>query len=317
MKKVLYLLAFVCILSISTAARAANVYTTSSGQIITDSPYLSLVLVNQDPSSANPGEYVDLLFKIENKGAGDAQNVTLELIPEYPFSLDPGISPITNLGTINGLQGGNDAFLVRYKVKVDKDAIDGENEIKLKYSESDKNYYTQAFNVTVANSRTDFDVVVQDSTTLAIANIGDNTAQSVIVRIPDQHNFMVNGTSVTIIGNLNAGDYTLATFQIFSTRTSNVSSNISSNIPPSAQSSGPSNLTVEISYTDILGIRRTVDKNVSYGFNTNSFSTTGRTFTRTGQSLLPISNGFLYIIIGVVGIVVIVVFIKIRSRKKK
>jgi hypothetical protein len=316
MKKILYLLVLVCILSISTAARAASVYTTSSGQFITDSPYLSLVLVNQDPSSANPGEYVNLLFKIENKGTGDAKNVTLELTPEYPFSLDPGTSPITDIGTINGLQGGNDAFLVKYKVKVDKDAINGENEIKLEYSESDINHYTQAFNVIVANSRTDFDVVAQDSTTLAIANIGDNTAQSVIVRIPDQPNFRVNGTSATIIGNLNSGDYTLATFQIFSTRTSNVSSNITSNIP-SGTSSGPSDLTVEISYTDILGIRRTVDKNVSYGFNTNSFSITGRTFTRTGQSALPISNGLLYIIIGVAGIVVIVVFIKIRSRKKK
>jgi hypothetical protein len=316
MKKILYLFVFVCILSISTAARAAGVYTTSSGQFITDAPYLSLVLVNQNPSPANPGEYVDLLFKIENKGTGDAQNVTLELIPEYPFSLDPGVNPIKNLGTINGLQGGNDAFLVRYKVKVDKDAIDGENEIKLKYSESDINHYTQAFNVTVANSRTDFDIVAQDSATLAIANIGDNTAQSVIVRIPDQPTFRVNGTSATIIGNLNAGDYTLATFQIFSTRTSNVSSNISSNIPPST-SSESSNLTVEISYTDILGIRRTVDKNVSYGFNANDFSITGRTFTRTEQSLLTISNGLLYIIIGVAGIVVIVVFIKIRSRKKK
>jgi hypothetical protein len=136
------------------------------------------------------------------------------------------------------------------------------------------------------------------------------------VRIPDQPTFRVNGTSATIIGNLNAGDYTLATFQIFSTRTSNVSSNISSNIPPST-SSESSNLTVEISYTDILGIRRTVDKNVSYRFNANDFSITGRTFTRTEQSLLTISNGLLYIIIGVAGIVVIVVFIKIRSRKKK
>jgi hypothetical protein len=135
----------------------------------------------------------------------------------------------------------------------------------------------------------------------------------VIVRIPNQPNFRVNGTSATIIGNLNAGDYTLATFQIFSTRTSNISSNIS-NVPPSI-SSGPSNLTVEISYTDTLGIRRTVDKNVSYGFSTSG--TTGRTFTRTGESLLSVSNGILYIIIGVAGIVIIVVVIKIRSRKKK
>jgi hypothetical protein len=317
MKKILYTFVLVSILLNSVIGESiSGVYNTTSGLVYTDMVHLKTTFVNQNPTSAVTGEYVDLLFKIENLGTEDAENVTFELLPQYPFSLDPGVSAKQYLGTITGLQRGDNAYLVKYKLKVDKDAVEGDNEIKIKYSYGDGNAYdVQTYNVSVSNSRTDFDIVAQDQSTLAIANIGANTAQSVIVRIPNQPNYRVNGTSATIIGNLNAGDYTLATFQIISTRASNISSNVS-NIPSSI-SSGPSNLTVEISYTDTLGIRRTVDKNVSYGFSVSGFNATGRTFTRTGESLLSVSNGILYIIIGVVGIVIIVVVIKIRSRKKK
>jgi hypothetical protein len=307
MKKILYLLILISILS-SSALAQTNVFNTTSGTVYTDMAYLQATFVNQDPSPADPGAYVNLLFKIENRGTKSAENATLELIPEYPFSLDSGVSAITNLGTINGLQRGENAFLVKYKLKVDKDAINGDNEIKLKYYAGDGSVYNIAtFNISVSNPRTDFDVVVQDSTTLAMANIGANTAQSVIVRIPEQQNFRVNGTSASIIGNLNAGDYTLVTFQLFPVRTSNISS-------------GGNNLTVEISYTDTLGIRRTIQKNVSYGFGVGGINgnATGQ-FTQRGQSSLGISNSLLYIIIGAVGIVivVVVVLVKIRTRKKK
>jgi len=304
MKKILYLLILISILSVPTFA-VMNILTVSNNTIITGTSYINVAFVNQNPYPAVQEEYVDLLFKVENRGTNDANNVTLELIPEYPFSLNPGVNAIQELGTVKGLQNGINAFLVKYKVKVDKDAIDGNNEIKLKYSEGENSaYYTQAFNVSVSNSRTDFDVVVQDSTTLAIANIGANTAQSVIVRIPEQQNFRVNGTSATIIGNLNAGDYTLVTFQLFQVRNSNVSS-------------GENNLTVEISYTDTLGIRRTTQKNVSFGFSTSELGNVTGRFARGGQSQTIISNGLLYIIIGAVGIVVIVAIIKIKTRKKK
>lgn len=308
MKKILYLLALISILTISTLVEGAGVFNTSKGVAFSGISYLKATLVNQDPSEANPGEYVNLLFKIENRGTEKAENATLELVPEFPFSLDPGINATQELGTINGLQSGNNAFFVKYKLKVDKDAVNGDNEIKLKYFENAGLVFNlDTFNVSVSNSRTDFDVIVQDSTTLAVANIGNNTASSVIVRIPEQNNFRVNGTSATIIGNLNAGDYTLATFQIFQVRNSNISS-------------GENNLTVEISYTDTLGIRRTIQKDVLFGFGSvNSGlggSLTGR-FTQRDQSQNPLSNSLLYIGIGAAGIIVIVTLIKIRTRKKK
>jgi hypothetical protein len=321
MKKIFYLIVLISILSSSTLV-SADVFNTASGVVYTDIAYLQATFVNQNPSLADPGGYVDLLFKVENRGTKKAQNSTLEILPQYPFSLDPGVSAVNSLGVINGLQSGDNAFLVRYKLKVDKDAVDGTNEIKLKYSEGDGTAYKIAtFNVSISNPRTDFDVIFQgssttststgtstssetstSSTTLAIANIGANTAQSVIVRIPQQVYFMVIGTSASIIGNLNGGDYTPVNFQIIPTDNSNTST------------SREKNLTVEISYTDTLGIRRTIQKSIPLNLGTAA-GTAGRFTQRSQQSSL--SNSVLYIGIGVAGIVVIIVIIKIRTRKKK
>ena len=308
MKKIIYLLLLASILSASVMADSVSVQdnlsntSTSSSNVITNIPYLRVVLVNQDPSTADPGSYVDVLFKVENIGTISSVNSTLELMPEYPFSLEPGASAVSELGTIGGLQTGSNAYLVRYKLIVDNNALNGMSEIKLKYSNGDGSIYNlKTFNISVSNPKTDFEIVAQDSTTLAIVNVGSNTASSVIVSVPEQNSFTVSGAQSSVVGNLNAGDYTLVTFTLLPTRASN-------------STSTRSNLTVDVSYTDILGIRRTVEKDVPFG----SFAVgniTGR-FTQNG-SQTTFSGGLLYIIIGVVGIAIIVVVFKLRTRKRK
>jgi len=345
MKKLLFLLIIVGILSVNSIV-SAEIITTKSGTIINKDVSLKTTFVNQDPYPAEPNGYVNLVFKLENWGTEKAENAVFELLPEYPFSLDTGVSATKELGTINGLQTNQNAFLIKYKVRVDKDAIDGENEIGVKctynYAAENGVVVTDKFNVTVSNPRTDFDVVVQDSTTasttLAIANIGANTGYSLIVRIPEQQNFRVTGTYASIIGNLNAGDYTLVSFQITqNTDIANFSStrgNITlpqGGLPPSQSRTFTNrtitntslirggNLAVEIAYTDTLGIRRTVQKEVSLnmGDMTRAGTRTQSTQTTQGSQLQIPSGGLMYIGIGIVGIIIIVVIFRFRRRKKK
>jgi hypothetical protein len=341
MKKLLVLLIVACVLF------ASNAHCTN---IVSDAVYLKTIFVNQDPYQAEPGGYVDLLFKVENQGTKTAENVIFELLPEYPFSLDPGLNATRELGAIAGLTTGEDAYFVKYKVRVDKDAIKGDNEISLRYTYGSggfENSYisekfnvsvsiVEKFNVSVSDPRTDFDVIVQDSTsastTLAIANIGANAAYSAIVKIPEQEAFRVTGASANIMGNLDAGEYTLASFQIVANGAINatmVMGNASviadrenatafrGNVNATMGGGMGRNLNVEISYTDTLGIRRTVQKEVrldaNFGAN-GTFFGQART-TQTGQS--PISNGLLYIVIGAVGIIAVVLFFKLRHRAKK
>jgi hypothetical protein len=316
MKKVLYMLALISILSVSVMAQTDVTVqevasgTTTSSTVIVGIPYLKTTLANQDPYPADPGSYVNVLFQIENIGTESAGNTTVEIIPQYPFSLDIGTSAITNIGTIAGLQTGNNAFQVRYRLRVDDNAINGDNEIKLKVSVGGSSVYNlRTFNISVSNPRTEFAAVAQDSTTLAIANTGANTASSVIVSIPEQEGFRVSGASSTIIGNLNAGDYTLATFQIESMANAG-GRNFT------AGSASSNDLKVDISYTDTLGIRRTVELEVPFVFSASGNFTGSGTFVRT-TGATGSSTGMLYIVIGVVGIVVVVAFIKLRTRKRK
>lgn len=298
MKKQLALLTLTSVLLSMSLAEAAILTDTAVGDIVTDASYLKATLVNQDPTSADPGSYVELLFKLENWGTENAEDVKVELLPEYPFSLDSNVNALKDIGMISGLQTGNNAYLIRYKVRVAEDAIDGDNEIKLKYfSGEGDSYYLKTFNISVDDPKTDIEVVLQDSssssTTLAIANIGSNAAYSVIVTIPEQESFRVTGTSSSIIGNLDASDYTLASFELSQTgRTAD-------------------DLIVEVSYTDLLGIRRSVQKEIPL-----DFSSSGNITSESMQSIRlqsQSSNGLLYIVIGVVGIVVIVLAIKFRK----
>ena len=65
---------------------------------------------------------------------------------------------------------------------------------------------------------TDFDVAFSDNAngqmSFTVANIGSNPANSVSVVIPEQNSWSVSGSNSVIIGNLNKGDYTVASFKL-------------------------------------------------------------------------------------------------------
>ena len=89
--------------------------------------------INQMPDPAEPGKYVDVRFKFDNNGSKTAEEVETEILPEYPFSLDPGTSAVKSIGSINSGQKGDKGIIVKYRLRVDKDALEGESEIKLRY----------------------------------------------------------------------------------------------------------------------------------------------------------------------------------------
>ena len=91
-------------------------------------------LLNQNPDPAEPGRYVEVRFKVENIGMADANNVVFELLPEYPFYLDPGATGQLRLGDVAARQVGDDAYVLYYKLRVDKNAVEGKNQIRIRYS---------------------------------------------------------------------------------------------------------------------------------------------------------------------------------------
>jgi len=111
---------------------------------------LKVTLLSHDPDPVEPGNYADLSFKIENWGTRAAEQTIVELLPQYPFSLDPGTDPQKAIGNIPGLQFSQNAVIVKYRVRVDENAVDGKNLIKIRYKISTSDWITpEAVNVSV------------------------------------------------------------------------------------------------------------------------------------------------------------------------
>lgn len=292
MRKVFVSVFFVVVLlaiSMNVGVKADEMYT-----------YLDIVLLNQDPYPAEPDNYVDLVFQIESSGGIDAEDVLVQLLPKYPFSLDPGVSPVKRIGLIRGTQNNEEAVLVKYKVRVDKDAVDGENEIDLRFTYNTNGkwttYYKREFDITIDDPKTDFDVAIQDyspitnSLTIAISNIGDEDANSVTVSLPSQSSIDIIGSDKSIIGNIEANDYTVTSFKVI----------------PKEDSA----LIIRISYTDSINIRRETEKAVIFNASVYNQKTT----SEDGGDY----RALVYIIIGIIGIVVIFIVLRIlRKRRKK
>jgi hypothetical protein len=220
--------------------------------------YLDIHLVNQDPYPAVPGSYVEVLFEVDGIENPNCKDISFKLNLDYPFSLNPGSS---SMYTISGgeysLRGSN-LWKIPYKLLVDEHAVDSEYDIIVMHNNGQGVTPTikEEFNVSVEDIRTSFDLVVQESTgnevSLAIANVGKNPANSLIVRIPEQEQFRVSGTSGQMVGNLDAGDYSIVGFSVL----------------PSGRGSGEESLgrmlQVQIDYTDIIGERRSVINKVPF-----------------------------------------------------
>jgi hypothetical protein len=101
---------------------------------IADSSKIEVSLISQEPDPANPGEVVDLRFKIENLGASPTGNLIFEILPQYPFSVYKG-SPQQKVASLQGLQRDDEGSIILYKIKVDEEAVEREETIDIRYKE--------------------------------------------------------------------------------------------------------------------------------------------------------------------------------------
>lgn len=348
-----------------------------------DSSILSVSLVNQDPDPAIAGDIVELRISFENIGGVAVEDLIVEMVLEYPFTILPGEDKFTKVGTISSYQYDENMKIVKFKLRVDRDAIAGEYELKIKYYPEGETTTTQkSLNIEVKNKEsaevihidkstlipgeesslkftitnvgnaplrdmtfywenedniilpvgsdntkyvkyvdigesvelqykviadtnadpglyklnlhltydnpltgvdkeistiagiyvggtTDFDIAFSETsageTSFSVANIGSNPAFSVSVIIPVQNGWKVSGSSSAIIGNLNKGDYTVASFKLQSRRTTKVSKEGLSRdelIKQRETAQTQETIKIQIAYTDTMGQRDIVEKEV-------------------------------------------------------
>lgn len=305
------------------------------------------------PTAISIGEATTLHFNITNNGAASLRNILFIWNDPNKLILPVGAD---NRITIPSISAKNHTE-VPVVLMASSSISPGVYPLTITMEFYDQTGTRQNISSTVGlqiSGTTTFDVVLQSSasstTTFAVVNTGANTASSVVVSIPNQLSYYTSGSSSSSIGNLNAGDYTLASFQLVSTST-NMTRNGTSQLPSFNRSgtggqfsgrnftgdrnafmnqsffgSRTNQLLVQIAYTDVFGIRQTIQKQVSLssgsssGFSSrvgtrgssSSFNGGFSSQTQSGGS----NNSVMYVIIGVVGIIVIVAVIQLGRKKK-
>jgi len=263
-----------------------------------------------EPYPVNPGDWFDFWVKVQNIGQSDAQNAEFRLLLDYPF--ESGGLLVRDYGVIPGMvtayqneQSGDvdvqaNQVIMKFRIKVADNAPEGENVIKLQATANPgyADAFTYSLPIEIGKTKTDFDVIMQDSTSqgtsFSIANIGDNDATAVKVSIEPQGNLNLTGIRSSILGNLDKGDFTTVTFQVSPNR----------NIHE---------LKMQISYTDIAGVRNIIEKNVSIstGGVSSSLGQSG-----AGRSSSSSLTKYIYLVIGIIlGILIVFGYKKIRRKK--
>ncbi|HWR27179.1 MAG TPA: hypothetical protein VN377_01955 [Candidatus Thermoplasmatota archaeon] len=307
-----------------------------------------LDLTSVTPPEITVGVATTLLFNITNNGGVGLENIL--------FTWKDPNSLILPLGADNRITipsiGAENHTEIPVVVMASSGISPGIYPLTITMEYYDQTGMKQMVNSTVGlqvSGTTTFDLVVQQSTsgstTFSVVNTGANVASSVIVSIPQQPNYRTSGVSSTSLGNLNAGDYTLATFQLSSTTNNSTSQFPSFNRTETGTQTGRNfsgrntfmnqsfaglrgnSLLIQITYTDVFGIRQTIQKQVTMS-SSSSFgsigSPTSRSSTGTQNSFGGFSqsqssgsnNSLVYIAIGAAGIIVIIGIIQLGRKKK-
>lgn len=117
-----------------------------------------MVMLNYEPSPAEPGDYVDITIQATNIGKTATNNAIFELTPEFPFSLDPNQEARKEYGEV----GSKKQVILEYKVRVNEQAVFGNNPLKLRYTTDGQNWLIKEFQIDV---RTTEAIVVVDEIT--------------------------------------------------------------------------------------------------------------------------------------------------------
>jgi len=192
---------------------------------------LSETLLNQDPDPVEPGEYVELRFKVEKQGNEELKDIQYELVPEYPFSFDGSDTPIKKLGDWIGTSDEKEYYSLYYKLKVDKDALEGTYEVKLyQSSAANPNNKEVEFDIRVGESEEANLLIGQVKTNPAkliadydeglikveVVNVGDGKAEEAIIELNLPEGFEESfGYSTRVnLGTIEAGSSKTAEFYV-------------------------------------------------------------------------------------------------------
>jgi len=308
-----------------------TITTTQTIQIkVKGKEYAQVVTINK--AYINVGKEEALEFIVTNTGTSPLKNMVVSWKDQKGVIL-----PVNSDNTkyIKYLEP-NKSVKVDYSVMADVNADPGLYTLNINLSFEDYKSNTKTLQTTAGlfvGGATDFDVSFSESSqgevSLSVANVGNNMAYAIKVSVPEQDGYKTTGSSSTIVGNLEKGDYTIASFSVASNQAQGGSAGtppgapsgsaktggVGENITSASISSDP--LKIQIEYTDAKGDRLTVDKEVKLELTSGNMTTqAGGTGKSSGVSSYLL---FIVLILLVGGVFVYrnKILEKIKARKEK
>ncbi|MDH3353459.1 MAG: hypothetical protein OEL87_03355 [Nanoarchaeota archaeon] len=236
------------------AVSSTNTYTLSEGEVL--GAHFAVHTLKYNPFPVSSGEWFDVWVKVENIGQEDAQDAMFNLVPSYPFSSSGEKTKV--FGLISGtksayterqpgeVQSNSNQVLLKFHVFVANDVEEGIYNLRLESFTDGYNgvKFTHDLPISVKKPEVDFDIALQDSsnvgTSFAITNIGTEAAGSIIIKVNESEWVLFGDKSYTI-GKLEDGEATRFLVQ---------------------GTPSDSEIKLNISYTDISGIRRFFVQNI-------------------------------------------------------
>jgi hypothetical protein len=183
---------------------------------------LRIDLASQDPNPVRAGDVVDITLKIENTYDITKEDIRLEIVPEYPFTLYSS-SPFIDVGRVDA----REIVYKDFKLKVENDAVDGKNRFKLKLFKG-KNYDGVEYDLFVDVERkrlelkpyvVDSDIITSGSSgkfTIEIANVGRQNIESLELELLESEDYKLLSTSNYVyLGDLEFDDTETEDFSVY------------------------------------------------------------------------------------------------------
>jgi len=204
-------------------------------------------IFSAEPDTLLPGKPTKVKFWVKNTGSAPIRDLVVSWSDP-----DGDILPLADENRHKiGEIGVGESQYVEFNMIADPSASQGVNLIDvtlefLRFGNSSKRSSEIAF---IVGGLTNFEVaqesVGQGTLSLSVANVGVNSATGVILSVPDQDGWRVTGASDSFLGNLEPGDFTVASVEAV----------------PLLQGERQT-LKVSVHYTDTVGIRQSVEKGV-------------------------------------------------------
>lgn len=210
---------------------------------------LDATLLNQDPYPAVPGDYVKLVFQVEGLDSPDCNDITFNLLSDYPIEFDPGESGLRTFKKLNYIKDYQANLLIPYEVRINKDALDGTIPIEARVQSKGDAPITKTFDLEVDDVRAEFEISVKDynyatnEITIEVLNIEASDIEALTIEIPKQDIIKIKGSNRVVVGDLDSNEYTSADFEA---------------------SLSDGDFKVNLIYSDTINTRRTVEKTVTF-----------------------------------------------------